>query len=166
VNNGVPADLWGILPYDRPLRFIGTLRLDDARRLYLDAMHITDANGNQIILERPQKSNSVSSHPVEQIPDVQILPQSAVRLLTQDDVNGLSLQYINYAKNEIYARHGRMFNSPELQNYFNSQSWYTGRIAPENFKESMLSDIEKKNADYLASVEFSIAPKGYQLDAK
>lgn len=38
-----------------------------------------------------------------------VLPQSSSRLLTDADVAGLSLQQINYAKNEIYARHGRLF---------------------------------------------------------
>lgn len=93
-----------------------------------------------------------------------IIPHSNTVLLTNADVAGLSLQEINYAKNEIYARHGRRFKSKELQNYFDSKSWYNGTIAPENFKSSMLSSIEQKNAEFLSSVEFGMAPKGYQLD--
>ena len=93
-----------------------------------------------------------------------VLPQSSSRLLTDADVAGLSLQQINYAKNEIYARHGRLFDSRELQNYFNSQSWYSGTIAPANFSESLLSDVEKKNVTFLKNLEFSISPNGYQLD--
>ena len=93
-----------------------------------------------------------------------IIPYSNQRLLGESDVAGLSLREINYAKNEIYARHGRKFDSQELQNYFNSKSWYHGTIEPENFTESMLSDIEKKNAEYLSKVEFSISANGYQLD--
>ncbi|MGN1023298.1 MAG: YARHG domain-containing protein, partial [Lachnospiraceae bacterium] len=46
-----------------------------------------------------------------------IIPDSDSRLLTEDDVKDLTLQEINYAKNEIYARHGRKFKSKELQNY-------------------------------------------------
>lgn len=94
-----------------------------------------------------------------------ILPQSSARLLTERDLSGLSLREINYAKNEIYARHGRMFNSRELQDYFNSQSWYSGAVSPEDFSESVLSDVEKQNAQFLSSAEFSMDPNGYQLDA-
>ncbi len=93
-----------------------------------------------------------------------ILPQSTSRLLSSDDISELSLREINYAKNEIYARHGRMFHSSELQNYFNSKSWYHGTIDPDSFGESLLSDIEKRNAEFLATTEFSMNPNGYQLD--
>ena len=65
---------------------------------------------------------------VEQAVSAEILPQSDTRLLTQQDVAGLSLREINYAKNEIYARHGRKFASKELQDYFNAQSWYQGTV--------------------------------------
>lgn len=93
-----------------------------------------------------------------------VIPHSDTVLLTNSDVAGLSLQEINYAKNEIYARHGRRFKSQELQNYFNSKSWYNGTIAPENFTNSMLSSVEQKNAAFLSDVEFSMSPNGYQLD--
>ena len=58
-----------------------------------------------------------------------------------------------------------MFNSRELQDYFNSQSWYSGAVSPEDFSESVLSDVEKQNAQFLSSAEFSMDPNGYQLDA-
>ncbi len=98
-----------------------------------------------------------------------IIEDSASRYLTDSDVKGLTLQEINYAKNEIYARHGRRFKSKELQDYFDSTSWYVGKYSPEdfdqNYSERMLNDFEKRNADFLSEKEFSIAPNGYQLDA-
>lgn len=101
--------------------------------------------------------------------DQYILPESNSRYLTDSDIDGMSLREINYAKNEIYARHGRRFKSEELQTYFDSKSWYTGKYEPEDFDEnyssSMLNTYEKKNAEFLRDKEFSIDPKGYQLDA-
>lgn len=98
-----------------------------------------------------------------------ILEDSASRNLTDADVAGLTLQEINYAKNEIYARHGRRFNSRELQEYFDSTSWYVGRYSPEdfdqNYSENVLNEYEKRNADFLREKEFAMAPNGYQLDA-
>ena len=73
---------------------------------------------------------------------------------------------MNARKNDIYARHGLLFQSAELQNYFNSKKWYHGTVSPEEFNNSMLSEIERKNADFLAQVEFGMDPKGYQLDAE
>ena len=57
------------------------------------------------------------------------------------------------AREEIYARHGKMYtkNSPEY-NYFIRKSWYEEN---ESFKESDLNDIEKENikiiSDYIES---------------
>lgn len=97
-----------------------------------------------------------------------VIGDSDKKYLTQDDVRGLTLQEINYAKNEIYARHGRRFQSAELQNYFDSKSWYKGLYEPEDFDQNysgrMLNDFEKKNAEFLRDVEFSMDPAGYQLD--
>ena len=39
------------------------------------------------------------------------------------------------------------------------------RRIPKALQERILSDIEKKNAEFLAEVEFSIEPNGYKLDA-
>lgn len=97
-----------------------------------------------------------------------ILSESNTRYLTDADIQGLSIQELNYAKNEIYARHGRKFDSPELQNYFNSKSWYSGKYSPAdfdaNYSASVLSDIEKKNAEFLKNAEYSISSSGYKLD--
>lgn len=150
-NAGVDGDLWSELPLKQEVLITGKLKLDGSQ-LILKAEKMTDPNGNAIVTE------------VEEAKSEEILPESDSRLLTQQDVAGLSLQQINYAKNEIYARHGRKFASKELQDYFNAQSWYHGTVDAADFKESVLSDVEKKNAEFLAEVEFSIAPNGYQLD--
>ncbi len=82
-----------------------------------------------------------------------ILPQSSSRLLTYSDIRGLSSYQLKLARNEIYARHGRLFSDSSIQSYFNSKSWYNGYIKPANFKDSMLSSIEKQNIDFIKSYE-------------
>ena len=47
-----------------------------------------------------------------------IIPDSDSRYLTESELTDMSLQVLNYAKNEIYAREGRIFRSAELQTYF------------------------------------------------
>lgn len=74
-----------------------------------------------------------------------ILPESSSRLLTYTDIAGLTKEQLRLARNEIYARHGRLFTTDELQNYFNGKSWYRGTISASVFSESMLSQIEKDN---------------------
>lgn len=155
VNDGVSRLLWEELPLDQPVRIEGELEIEGTR-LYLYAEELTDTDGSALVIQAEQQ-------PLVQ--QEEILPQSDSRLLTYSDIEGLTLQEINYAKNEIYARHGRKFSSKELQTYFASKSWYHGTIAPEDFSDSVLSDTERKNADFLAEVEFSIDPNGYKLDA-
>lgn len=82
-----------------------------------------------------------------------ILPESASRLLTEDDLRDLSQEELRIARNEIYARHGRKFLDEVLQEYFNGKSWYNGTIEPDDFKEDMLSEIERTNEDTIVNYE-------------
>lgn len=97
-----------------------------------------------------------------------ILPASNTKLLTSSDIAGLSLKELNYAKNEIYARHGRKFDSNELRTYFESKSWYEGKYSAAdfdaNYSARLLSDTERKNAEFLKNAEYAMSGGGYQLD--
>ena len=95
-----------------------------------------------------------------------IFPESQTRFLTWDEVMAKSLQTVCYAKNEIYARHGRQFVSRELQDYFNSKSWYKGYIAPDQFTDTVFSQVEMTNISLLvaAEKEKAVDGMGYLLD--
>ena len=97
-----------------------------------------------------------------------ILPASNTKLLTSSDIAGLSLKELNYAKNEIYARHGRKFDSNELRTYFESKSWYEGKYSAAdfdtNYSARILSETERKNAEFLKNAEYAMSGGGYQLD--
>ena len=82
-----------------------------------------------------------------------IFPESHFQYLKKWELEGLSKEELKIARNEIYARHGRMFQDDSLQAYFNSCSWYTPSIAPEDFKESMLNEVEIENRDLIVSYE-------------
>ena len=93
-----------------------------------------------------------------------IFPEVNSRYLSRSEVEALSLQAICYAKNEIYARHGRKFRSKELQEYFGSKSWYNGFVDPDDFADWVFNDYERVNLDLIVSCELAIRPDGYQLD--
>ena len=122
-------------------------------RVFIRVDNIYDAKGKDITLQKKVAKNGDY-----------IIPDSDVRKLSLSDIEDLSLREVNYAKNEIYARHGRKFASKELQNYFNSKSWYEGTIDPDDFKQSYLSSIESANASLLSDREYSLDPNGYKLD--
>lgn len=88
-----------------------------------------------------------------------VIADSDSRYVTTDDLKELSKDELSYARNEIYARHGRKFKDDALQSYFDSKEWYHGTIAPNQFSEGMLNKYEKKNAATILSYEKS---KGYK----
>jgi len=106
--------------------------------------------------------------PEDEDPEDYILPDSNTKLLKEPDIKRLSAQDLNYARNEIYARHGRKFSSKELQEYFESKSWYQGKYEGKDFDSNygvkVLSDIEKKNSELLKKAEYKKASGGYKLE--
>lgn len=86
------------------------------------------------------------------------------RYLTQDEVSKLSLQAVCYAKNELYARHGRKFLSQELKDYFNDKTWYEGTVDPDSFSPGVFNTYENDNLLLLVSAEEKLLPGGYVLD--
>ena len=85
-----------------------------------------------------------------------MIPDSSSRRLSMSDLAGLSKDQLKIARNEIYARHGRMFDSESLRFYFNSKSWYRGTIAPSAFSEDLLSQVEKDNIKLIKQREASM----------
>lgn len=82
-----------------------------------------------------------------------IIADSSSRYLTANDLYGLSAWEIKIARNEIYARNGRIFESSDLDNYFRGKSWYVPSIAADQFKESYLSSLEFDNVKFIVKYE-------------
>ncbi len=92
-----------------------------------------------------------------------IFYNSAVQYLTDADVANLSLQQLCYARNEIYARRGYIFQSQELRDYFGNKTWYYPTVPQASFSDSVFNSIEVANIGLLKQYEYSIDPNGYQL---
>jgi hypothetical protein len=72
--------------------------------------------------------------------------------ITRALLDGLFLEDASQMRQEIYARHGKVFKEPWLQKYFSSFDWYK---ADANFTEAALTDVEKKNIATIAAYEKS-----------
>jgi YARHG domain len=70
--------------------------------------------------------------------------------ITQSLLEGLFIEDASQMRQEIYARHGKVFKEPWLQKYFASFDWYK---ADPNFTEAALTDVEKKNIATIAAYE-------------
>lgn len=82
-----------------------------------------------------------------------ILPDADKAYYTRNELSELDAQELRLAKNEIYARHGLLFNDQELQRYFDSKSWYQGSIPPGKFDDNVLNKYEKENIDLIVSMQ-------------
>jgi len=88
-----------------------------------------------------------------------ILDFSSSRAVTDADLTGLSLAELRYARNEIYARHGRLFNCQMLDKWFFSKEWYSSlpnKYAPAAFDRlspSPLSRTESSNVSRIIERE-------------
>ena len=75
------------------------------------------------------------------------------RYLSRGDLSGDSDWQLYVGRNEIYARYGRGFKKWNLRNYFENCSWYSCRYDADSFDDSMLSDIERANAQTILDEE-------------
>ncbi len=82
-----------------------------------------------------------------------IIADSSERYLTDFDLMGFTQQEARLARNEIYARHGYIFDDEYLRGYFENCSWYVGRIPSDEFSDELLNDYEKQNVQLILDFE-------------
>ena len=79
-----------------------------------------------------------------------VLPESNVRAYDASELESLSDHDLFLARNEIYARHGYVFEAGELSEYFSSKSWYH---PTDVFNEGDISEIERQNVSTILALE-------------
>lgn len=72
------------------------------------------------------------------------------KLISETMLRGLSLHELRLLRNEIYARHGRIFKTMWLQQYFGGQEWYDPK---EDFKDEEISGPDKTNIETIVAYE-------------
>lgn len=82
-----------------------------------------------------------------------LIPGSDSRYITDDDLKDLSWEQCCLARNEIFARHGRIFVTKEIASYFNSKSWYSGTVSAAAFSDTVLNEYEKANVNFISQYE-------------
>lgn len=113
-------------------------------------LYVSEGSKNNKTNTYNNESNYVSEY---------ILENSSYAYITKSDLQYMSEESMELALNEIYARHGRKFNSQKLQDYFNSKSWYKGTVSPEKFNEGVFNEYEKSN---IALILQDMREKGYR----
>lgn len=86
------------------------------------------------------------------------------RYLCRADLSLYPTEDLMLLRNEIYAAHGRKFNSDVLNQYFSKKEWYRGIIEAGDFSEELLSNVERKNIAFIQEMEKD--PNRNRLDGK
>ncbi len=96
-----------------------------------------------------ESNNLPADAPIQNAYNYYILADSQYDKLTESQLYGLTQSDLRLARNEIYARHGYIFKSLDLDYYFNSQAWYTMN---QNY-DGELTDVELYNVEVIQSLE-------------
>jgi hypothetical protein len=75
---------------------------------------------------------------------------ASVYLFTDSDLRSLSAKDLTYLRNSVYAKHGYVFNSQELNNYFKQFGWYHPN---SSVTESALNSVEKTNVAFIKNFQ-------------
>lgn len=87
--------------------------------------------------------------------DTYILPGSDSRYYSWQEVDALDSDTLQMAINELYARHGRRFDTEYIRSYFEKKSWYHPSVDPsaiDGKEDAYFNDYEKANYQLLIQV--------------
>jgi hypothetical protein len=101
---------------------------------------------SKVVLNNTEKKNVETILRVEN----RLREEIAKKPKTADDFSGLFTEDLRLLRNEIYARHGRIFKTKVLNDYFSEQSWYQ---PDPNYSDSMLTAIESENLKAIKEAE-------------
>lgn len=75
---------------------------------------------------------------------------ASTTLLSANDLRGYSKWDLKIMRNEIFARHGYIFKTPEMKSYFARQNWY---VPLYDNVDQLLSGTERKNIQLIKAFE-------------
>lgn len=76
------------------------------------------------------------------------------KYLKKSKVKKLSKKKLRLARNELYARHGYIFDDEELYNYFSGKDWYNPTISSDEFNDSeYFNKYEIANRNLIKNIE-------------
>ena len=114
---------------------------------------IVSENGKVLQKEKretaPQSSFQSGSPTSDRMPGERF-PETRTKQLAVNDVNGMSLDGVRYAINEMFARHGADFPKAEIKRHFQQFSWYRPRPGLDFDQiEAEFTEVEKANVKLL-----------------
>ena len=81
------------------------------------------------------------------------IPVSSIMLLNEFQLMNFSDNELWIARNEIYARHGKIFQNEYLSRYFNTCSWYQPLEGKTEVSDRELNEVEISNIKAILTAE-------------
>ena len=91
-----------------------------------------------------------------------IFPYANERLIARGEDESLDAATLRLAINEIYARHGRQYDTQDLNAFFSSKSWYRPQYSKSEFdkiESQVLNSYERENIKILTGYRDSLLGK-------
>ena len=81
------------------------------------------------------------------------LPDADTYFITEQNISWMDDDQLVLARNEFFARRGRKFSTKWIQEYFNKQKWYHGKIEEKLFNGNLFNAYETANVNFIAAYE-------------
>ena len=94
-------------------------------------------------------SDTKSASEIMDADDGYVFPDADTEYISKSDIKKLSDSELQYAVNEIYARHGLKFTKKVNKERFEKKAWYNGTVDDQD--SISLNKYEKKNVDTMAA---------------
>ena len=126
----------------------GTDSIDSVRSAIISSSKYTLSEDNI------NKSRIITLSPAPDTPETRgmFCPKSSSELIPEDVIKKMTTEEIRYAINEIWARHGYIFENNDMLRYYQQFSWYKPKISKSSWNDGKgyLNQIETENINRLA----------------
>lgn len=119
-----------------------------------------DSGAESLTITAPYANSLAPAPEPEPLPEGEeseyVLPNSDSTYISEAVIAALTPEELRLARNEIYARHGRIFTDEMLAAYFGSKSWYQPLYDAATFDawgDSILNQYEIANRDLIRQYE-------------
>mgnify|MGYP001178022119 CR=1 FL=1 len=119
----------------------------------------TDASTSDTTVQNKQKTvqqdnNTTQADQNQAVAANEYILPTDTQYISESDLQGMTQEQVALARNEVYARHGYIFQNEDYQSYFSSKSWYKPDATYQPTDDT-LSKIEKANVDLIVKYEVS-----------
>lgn len=135
------SDKWGS---DYTITFWGYESIADVKKNCVDNA-TAEYNVEEVIDTSVKPVASSGSAASSNPEDGMVIPDSNTRYLTEAEVKAMTQDEIQDAINEIYARHGYIFQTESIQKYYSQFSWYTPYSGEQEKVKKLFNSVETAN---------------------